>query len=143
MSVLEQIQADVKTAMKSGDRERVTALRLIVSELQKAGKAGETDELAVLRRERKRRVEAASTYEDGGREELAVKERAEAELIGGYLPAQLDEEELKAIVREAISESGASSIRDMGAAMKAAMAAVAGRADGARVSGLVKEALSP
>lgn len=142
MSLLEQVQGDVKAAMKGGERERVGALRLVLSELQKAQKAGETDELAVLRRERKRRLEAAVAYEEAGREELAAKERSEAELIGGYLPAQLDDDELRAIVQAAISDSGAQSIKDMGTVMRTAMAAVAGRAEGGRVSGLVKEALS-
>lgn len=142
MSLLEQVQADVRAAMKGGERERVGALRLVLSELQKAQKAGETDELAVLRRERKRRLEAAVAYEEAGREELAAKERSEAELIGGYLPAQLDDDELRAIVQAAISDSGAQSIKDMGTVMRTAMAAVAGRAEGGRVSGLVKEALS-
>ncbi len=143
MSLLEQVQGDVKAAMKAGERERVGALRLILSELQKAQKAGESDEAAVLRRERKRRVEAATAYEEAGREELAAKERSEAELIGGYLPAELDDDELRAIVQAAIAESGAQSMKDMGAVMKRAMAAIDGRAEGARVSGLVKEALSP
>ena len=142
MTLIEQIQADVKDAMKQGQRERVGALRLLLSELQKAEKEGGADEIAVLRRERKRRLEAASAYEDGGREDLASSERAEAELIGGYLPAELSEDELRNIVERAVRESGATSPKDMGSAMKAAMAAVDGRADGRRVSGLVKETLS-
>lgn len=142
MSVSEQVQADVKDAMKAGERERVGALRLLLSELQKAAKAGDTDELALLRRERKRRIEAATAYSEGGREDLAAKEHAEATMIGAYLPAELGDAELEAIVAAAVSESGASSPKDMGLVMKAAMASVDGRADGKRVSEIVKRALS-
>lgn len=142
MSLLERVQGDVKDAMRQGERERVGALRLVLSELQKAQKAGDGDELAVLRRERKRRLEAASAYADGGREDLAEKERSEAELIGGYLPAELSDEELRQVVVEAVRGSGASSPKEMGGAMKAAMAAVDGRADGKRVSAIVRETLS-
>lgn len=142
MSVSEQVQADVKDAMKAGERERVGALRLLLSELQKAAKAGDTDELALLRRERKRRIEAATAYSEGGREDLAAKEHAEATMIGAYLPAELSDAELEAIVAAAVSESGASSPKDMGLVMKAAMASVDGRADGKRVSEIVKRALS-
>lgn len=142
MTLIEQIQDDVKDAMRKGQRERVGALRLLLSELQKAEKEGGADELAVLRRERKRRLEAASAYEEGGRGDLAGSERSEAELIGGYLPAELSEDELREIVQRAVSDSGATSPQEMGSAMKAAMAAVDGRADGRRVSGLVKETLS-
>ena len=142
MTLREQIQADVKQAMRDGERERLGALRLLLSELQKAEKDGGGDELAVLRRERKRRLEAASAYADAGRGDLEAKEQGEAELIGSYLPAQLDESQLRAIVEQAIGESGAQSVKDMGAAMKSAMAAVDGRADGKRVSEVVKETLS-
>lgn len=142
MRVSEQVQADVKDAMKAGERERVGALRLLLSELQKAAKAGDTDELALLRRERKRRIEAATAYSEGGREDLAAKEHAEATMIGAYLPAELSDAELEAIVAAAVSESGASSPKDMGLVMKAAMASVDGRADGKRVSEIMKRALS-
>ncbi len=99
------------------------------------------DELAVLRRERKRRLEAAKAFRDGGREDLASGEEAEGELIGSYLPAELSDAELQAIVERALAESGAQSPKDMGQAMKGVMAAVDGRADGKRVSGLVRAAL--
>ncbi len=137
----EQIKTDIQGAMRAGEREKVGALRLILSELQKAAKEGGDDELAVLRRERKRRLEAAQQFRDGGREELASAEEAEGELIGGYLPAELSDEELRAIVEQAVRDSGAESAKDMGAAMRTAMAAVDGRADGKRVSGLVRAAL--
>lgn len=142
MAITEQVSADVKAAMRAGEKERVGALRLVLSELQKAAKEGSDDELAVLRRERKRRVEAASAYREAGRSDLAEGEEREAQLITGYLPAELSDEELDRIVAAAVKESGAQSVRDMGGAMKLAMASVDGRADGKRVSGLVKAVLS-
>lgn len=127
--------------MRAGEKQRVGALRLVLSELQKAAKEGREDELAVLRRERKRRLEAANAYRDGGREDLAAGEEAEGQLIGDYLPAELSDRELEAIVAQAVRDSGAQSPKDMGQAMKAAMAVVDGRADGKRVSGLVRASL--
>lgn len=127
--------------MRAGDKQRVSALRLVLSELQKDSKEGSGDELAVLRRERKRRLESARAFRDGGREDLAGAEEAEAQLIGGYLPAELSDSELEQVVRQALADSGASSPKDMGMAMKSVMAAVGGRADGKRVSGLVRAAL--
>ena len=128
--------------MKAQEKERVGALRLVLSELQKAAKEGSDDELAVLRRERKRRLEAASQFRDGGRPELADQEEAEAELISGYMPAELGDEDLDAIVAAAIAETGASSPKDMGQVMKVVMAKSGGRADGKRASARVREALS-
>ena len=130
------------SAMKAGDKERVGALRLVLSELQKAAKDGGTDELAVLRRERKRRLEAAEQFRDAGRTELAEGEEAEARIIEGYMPAELDDAELDAIVKAAIAETGASDPRDMGQVMKAVMAKAEGRADGKRASVRVREVLS-
>jgi hypothetical protein len=141
MAILDTIRADLQGAMRAGEKDRVGALRLVMSELQKAAKEGSDDELAVLRRERKRRLEAAGAYRDAGREDLAGGEEAEAQIIAGYLPAELSDEELREIVERAVRDSGASSPRDMGIAMKQAMAAVEGRADGKRVSGLVRAAL--
>jgi uncharacterized protein YqeY len=142
MVILDQINVDLRDAMRAGEKERVGALRLVLSELQKAAKEGSGDELTVLRRERKRRLEAARAYREAGRDDLARGEQAEAELIGGYLPSELSEEELRAIVEQAIRDSGAESAKDMGVAMKQAMAAVDGRADGKRVSGLVRASLT-
>ena len=142
MGLAEQIKSDVATAMKAGDRDRVGALRLVLSELQKAAKDGETDEQSVLRRERKRRRESEVAYRDAGRAELAAAEAYEAGVIGAYLPAELGDAELDALVARAIEETGASEPRDMGKAIKHAMAAADGRADGKRVSTKVKEALS-
>jgi uncharacterized protein YqeY len=142
MAVLEQVQSDVTAAMKAGNRERAGALRLIVSELQKAEKEGASDEVEVLQRERKRRLESATAYRDAGRADLADAEEAEADLIGGYLPEQISDDELQAIVGDAVAESGADSQKDMGKVMALVMPKVKGRADGKRVSGAVKEKLT-
>lgn len=141
MAVVDQIKDDVQSAMRAGEKARVGALRLLVSELQKAAKEGSDDELVVLRRERKRRLEAARAYRDAGRLDLAGGEEAEEQLISSYLPAELTEAELKLIVEQAVRESGAESPKDMGRVMKQAMAAVDGRADGKLVSGLVRASL--
>jgi uncharacterized protein YqeY len=143
VSVLEQVQHDVTAAMKARDPERVRALRLVASELQKAAKEGEVDELAVLQRERKRRLEAAEAYRDGGREQQAAGEEREAELISAYMPEPLGDEELRAIIGDAVARSGASSPREIGKVMSLVMPEVKGRADGRRVSELVRGALSP
>jgi uncharacterized protein len=142
VTVAEQVRADMTSAMKAKERERVGALRLVLSELQKAAKEGSDDELAVLRRERKRRLEAASQFREGGRPELAEQEEAEAELIAAYMPAELPDEDLDAIVAAAIAETGASSPKDMGQVMKVVMVKTEGRADGKRASTRVREALS-
>jgi uncharacterized protein YqeY len=141
MAIVDELKQDLTSAMRAGEKQRVGALRMILSELQKAGKEGAGDELTVLRRERKRRLEAAKAFREGGREDLATGEEAEGELIGGYLPAEISDVELQAIVEQALTDVGAESPKDMGLAMKSAMAAVDGRADGRRVSGLVKAAL--
>ena len=141
MSVTDAVKQDLTAAMKAGERDRVGTLRLVLSELQKAAKEGDGDELAVLRRERKRRLESARAFREGGRPELALGEEGEAVVIEAYLPAELSDDELRAIVDAAVSETGAEGPQAMGAVMKAAMARAGGRADGKRVSGLVQEAL--
>ncbi len=130
------------SAMKAGEKDRVGALRLVLSELQRAAKDGGDDELAVLRRERKRRLEAALQFRDGDRPELAESEESEAKLIEGYLPAELSDSELESLVAAAIAQTGASTPRDLGQVMKAVMASSGGRADGKRASASVREALS-
>ncbi len=142
VSVLAQIQDDVKDAMKAGDRPRVHALRLVVSELQKAAKENGADELEVLQRERKRRFEAAEAYRDGGRTDLAEGEEREAELIASYMPEQISDADLVAIVGDAVAEAGATSPKEMGKVMALVMPQVKGRADGKRVSNAVKELLT-
>ncbi len=141
LNLAERIRADVTAAMKAGDRTRAGALRTVLSELQKAAKEGGTDELAVLRRERKRRREAELAYRDAGRSELAVQEADEAALIEGYLPSELPDSELEALVRQAIADTGAQGPRDMGGVIRQVMAVAEGRADGKRVSAKVREAL--
>ena len=128
--------------MKAGEKDRVGALRLLLSELQKAAKEGSDDEHAVLRRERKRRRESEHTYRDNGREELAEKEAFEATLIEHYLPAELTDEELAELVGQAIEETGAQGPRDMGKVIGFVMKACGGNVDGARVSAKAKEALA-
>jgi uncharacterized protein len=141
MAVLEQVQDDVKVAMKARDRELAAALRLIVDVLQQDAKLGKGDEIAVLQRERKKRVEAAEAYENAGRTDRAAAERFEAKLIEGYLPQQLSDAELAQLVAAAIEETGASEQRQMGQVMSALMPKVGGRADGKRVSAAVREKL--
>jgi uncharacterized protein len=141
MTLADRVKQDLTSAMKAGEKDRVGALRLVLSELQKDAKEGPGDELAILRRERKRRQESATAFREGGRPELADAEDAEAKVIAAYLPAELSDDELRAIVAAAVAETGASSPKDMGMVMKAAMPKVAGRADGKRVSGLAQEAL--
>jgi hypothetical protein len=141
MSVLEQVQADVRTAMKAGERERAAALRMIVDSLQKDAKLGDGDEVAVLQRERKKRLEAAEAYVAADRTEQANVEKLEAELIEAYLPAQLSDEELVELVEAAVAETGASEQKQMGQVMSALMPKLDGRADGKRVSAAVREKL--
>jgi len=142
VTVAEQVRTDLTTAMKAGERERVGALRLVLSELQKAAKEGGDDEVAVLRRERKRRLDAAEQFRAGGRAELADKEESEAELIGGYLPAELSDADLTALVAEKVEQTGAASPKDMGKVMGAVMASAKGRVDGAVVQRKVRERLA-
>lgn len=141
MSVLEQVQSDVRVAMKARDRERAAALRMVVDVLQQDAKLGKGDEVAVLQRERKKRIEAAEAYEDAGRAEQAAAERFEAELIENYLPQQLSDEELAELVDEAVAETGATEQRQMGQVMSALMPKLGGRADGKRVSAAVRAKL--
>ena len=143
MSVLNQVQDDVKSALKAGDRERVHALRLIADALQKAEKDNGGEPVEVLQRERKRRLEAAEAYRDGGAADRAEAEEREAEIIGSYMPEQVSDEELQAIVGDAVAQSGASSPQEMGKVMGLVMPHVKGRADGKRVSAAVKEMLTP
>src|SRR3954466_13409578 len=142
MTILEQVQEDVKTAMKSGEKERVGQLRMLVNALQAEEKEGKGDEVAALQRERKRRLDAAEALKEGDRTEHAAAEEAEAKLIEGYLPEQLSEEDLSELVAGAVEESGASEPKDMGNVMKVLMPKVGGRADGKRVSAAVKEKLT-
>jgi uncharacterized protein YqeY len=142
MPIVDQLQADVKVAMKAKETEKVQALRLIVSELQRAAKDGNDDELAILRTARKKRVEAAKAFRDGGRDEAAAQEESEAALIDAYLPAQMDDDALDAVVASTIEEVAATGMADMGKVMGAVMGKVKGEADGNRVQASVKAHLS-
>jgi uncharacterized protein YqeY len=140
-NILDQVQEDVKTALRAGEKGKVGQMRMIVNALQHEVKEGRGDEVAALQRERKRRLDAAEALREGGRDEAAKSEEDEAALIEGYLPAQLSDTELEGLVSAAVEESGASEPKDMGNVMKALMPKVAGRADGKRVSGAVKQKL--
>jgi uncharacterized protein YqeY len=141
LAATEQVRADITSAMRAGERERARALRVVLAELQKAAKEGSEDELAVLRRERKRRLEAAEQFERGGRPELAGAESEEAVLIERYLPAGLAQAELDALIEAAIAQTGASSLKDMGPVMKLVMERSGGRAEGRAASARVRAAL--
>ena len=141
MSILEQVQEDVKTAMKAGERERVGQLRMLVNALQAEEKEGKGDEVAALQRERKRRLDAAEALREGDRTEQAEAEEAEAKLIEGYLPEQLSDEELSELVGERRRGVRRQRAKDMGEVMKVLMPKVGGRADGKRVSQAVREKL--
>jgi uncharacterized protein len=141
VSVLERVQADTRDAMRAGERERVGALRMLASVLQQDAKLGEGDEVAVLQRERKKRLEAADAFREGGRRDAAEAEEAEAKVIEAYLPEQLGDEELAELVGAAIEEAGASEPSQMGKVMSILMPRVQGRADGKRVSQAVRERL--
>jgi hypothetical protein len=147
LSITERIQADTRAAAKAQDRERLAALRLLLDALNKEAKEAraaldEQREIAVLKRERKRRGEAAEAYRKGGREELAAAEEAEARMIEAYLPAEISDDELEALIADALSETGAASQKEMGKVMSAVMAKAGGRADGRRVSEIVRSKLS-
>ncbi len=141
MSQLERIRIDAQAALKAGDRRLAQALRLIQDVVQQEEKLGSGDEIAVLQRERKKRLEAAAAYADAGRYEQAEAEKLEAELIAEYLPAQLSDEELNQLVADAIAATGATEQKQMGQVMGALKDKVAGRADGKRVSSAVRDQL--
>ena len=150
MSALkDRLRADLTTAMKSRDELRTATLRMAlaaVSAEEVAGKEArelsDDDVLKVLTREAKKRREAADAFAGAGRDELAQRERAEGEVLAGYLPAQLSDDELHAIVGDVVAETGAASPKEMGRVMSMVMPRVQGRADGKRVSALVKERLT-
>ena len=147
MTLIEELEADVKDAMRAGDTARRDALRLILASLKSAEKdllrpLSEEEELQVLQRERKKRIEAAEAFRGGGREEQAAKEEAELAVLEEFMPEPLAEEELERILDDAIAENGATSMRDMGRVMKDVMPQIAGRADGAAVSQMLREKLA-
>jgi uncharacterized protein YqeY len=147
MSLIAEIKEELEDAMRDGDASRRDALRLILASLQGAEKElqralSEEEELQVLQRERKKRVEAAEAFRAGGREEQAEKEEDELEVLEEFMPEPLSEDELEEIVDDVIAEVGATSMRDIGRVMADVMPQVAGRADGSAVSQLVREKLA-
>jgi uncharacterized protein YqeY len=147
VSILEGLQESVKTALRNGDKERVTVLRMIVNELQKEAKQtrhdlDESTEQAVLRRELKRREESIEAFKAGGRDELAAHEELAVGIIEELLPKQMDEAELSSLIERAVAETGATSAREMGKVMAAVLAEGGVRVDGKLASRLVKERLS-
>ena len=147
MSLIERIEDELREAMRERDRDRAGVLRLTLSSLRAAEKElrrplSEDEELQVLQRERKRRIEAAEAFRGGGREEQAAKEEFELSVVEEFMPEPLGEEELEQIVDDAIAETGATSLRDLGRVMADVMPQVSGRADGSAVSRLVREKLA-
>jgi uncharacterized protein YqeY len=148
-SLKQQLRDDLHTAMREHDELRTATIRMVLTAITNEEVAGSTareltdDEVqAVLRREAKKRREAATAYADGGRPERAERESAELSVVETYLPAQLDDDELAGLVRAAIAETGAAGPRGMGPVMKAVQPRVAGRADGGRVSAEVRRQLA-
>ncbi|HMJ00028.1 MAG TPA: GatB/YqeY domain-containing protein [Gaiellaceae bacterium] len=147
MSLIARIKEEIDNAVRERDAERRDALRLILSSLQSAEKElqrplHDEEELQVLQRERKRRVEAAEAFRAGGREEQAESEERELDVLQEFMPEPLSEEDLESIIDDAIAECGATSMRDLGRVMADVMPQVAGRADGSAVSQLVREKLA-
>jgi uncharacterized protein len=147
MSLIVRIKEELDNAVRERDSERRDALRLILSSLQSAEKElqrplHDEEELQVLQRERKRRLEAAEAFRSGGREEQAESEERELDVLEEFMPEPLSEEELESIIDDAIAECGATSMRDLGRVMADVMPQVAGRADGSAVSQLVREKLA-
>jgi len=152
MSLSQRIVEDMKTAMRSGEKDRLQVIRMLKSKLQEKQVSRRAEEgpdyeladdeaLQVVAAYAKQRRDSRDQYREAGREDLADKEAAELALVEAYLPAQLDEEEIRKLVGEAVAESGASSIKDIGAVMKVLMPKVRGLADGKQVNALVREAL--
>ena len=146
-TLIEDLEEELKTAMRERDDERRDTLRLILASLRSAEKElqrplSEDEELQVLQRERKRRLEAAEAFRSGGREEQAAAEERELDVLEEFMPDPLDEDELEEIVDDAIAEVGATSMRDFGHVMADVMSQVSGRVDGSTVSQLVREKLA-
>jgi uncharacterized protein YqeY len=147
MTLIARIEGELKAARLARDDERRDALSLILNALRASEKElqrplSDDEELQVLQRERKRRLEAAEAFRSGGRDEQAEDEEFELDVLEEFMPEPLSEEELEEIVDDVISEVGATSIRDMGRVMASVMHQVSGRADGSTVSQLVKEKLA-
>ena len=144
----ERLRSDLTAAMKGRDELRTATLRMVLAAVSaeevsgtEARQLSDEEVQAVLRREAKKRREAAEAFASAGREEQAARERAEGEVLAGYLPAQLEDADLAAIVADVITTTGAAGMKDMGRVMGAATAAVAGRAEGGRVAAEVRRQL--
>lgn len=147
MSVLDQLNQDMKTAMKAKDRESLTTIRMIKSTIQNEEIAKGRDltadeELTILAREKKQRLESLEEFKKADRADLVEKLEVELKIVDQYLPEQLSDDEVRVIVQETIDEVGADSMKDMGTVMSAVMPKVQGRADGGQINGLVRELLS-
>ncbi len=147
MGLKARLEADMKSAMKTGDKERLSVIRMMLSEIKNqeiktGGPLQENDIISLLSKTVKRHRESISQFQLGGREDLVQKETKELGIVQEYLPSPLSAEELRDIIKKAITETGASSLKEMGAVMKKVMAEVAGRADGKQVQQLVQESLS-
>ncbi len=147
MSLKDQIRNDIKVAMKAKDTERRDALRLLSSamkqiEVDERKDLSDDDVIKIIQKQVKQRNDAASQYKDAGREDLYDKEIAEIKIYEPYLPAQLSDSELEAVVQSIIEKVGATSMKEMGKVMGAANAALSGQADGKRISSCVKSLLS-
>jgi uncharacterized protein len=147
VSLIGRIESELQDAMRAGEAERRDALRLILAALRSAEKdlqrpLSDEEELQVLQRERKKRIEAAEAFRAGGREEQAEKEENELEILQEFMPEPLSEDEIERIVDDSIAENKATSMRDMGRVMADVMPQIAGRADGSAVSQLVREKLA-
>ncbi len=150
--LLDSLHTDLKQAQLAHDEIKVSTLRMLLSEIRYVeiqkregvrGELSDEDILTVIGREIKKRKESITTFRQGGREDLAAKEEAEAQILFSYLPAQLSDEELMQIINKVIKETGATQLKDMGKVMSAVMSQIGGRAEGSRVSNFVKEELSP
>jgi uncharacterized protein len=147
MSLIERMEDELKEAMRARNQERTATLRMTLASLRSAEKElqrplKEDEELQVLQRERKRRTEAAEAFREGGRSEQADKEGRELAVIEEFMPEPMSEDEIERIIDDAIAETGATSLRDLGRVMADVMPQVAGRADGSTVSQLVREKLA-
>ena len=148
--IADVLQEHMKEALRAGEKDRLRTIRSLRADLQQAaieqrqsgGALSDTDELKVLQKAAKQRTDAIAQYEDAGREDLAAKERGELEVIQSYLPEQLSDEALRAQLQDIVDATGASSMQDMGRVMGQAMQQLRGKADGARISSIVKELLS-
>lgn len=147
MRILDQLNQDMKEAMRAKDKERLTTIRMIKASIQneeidKARDLTSEEELTILSREKKQRLDSLDEFKKAGRQDLVEKIESELTIVDRYLPEQLSDEELEAVIEETISEVGAESMKDMGTVMGAVMPKIQGRADGSQVNALVREKLS-